>query len=85
MYFLQHQPNLNLEYFKAAAPNNGAAAFFFSTNYSVLHHVSPFFGDENFAGYPSKKAKLRTGDFSLAMAKKVEKQGIMTIILFFAC
>ena len=77
--------NLNICFRKAAAPNNGAAAFFFSTNYSVLHHVSPFFGDENFAGYPSKKAKLRNGDFSLAMAKKVEKQGIMTIILFFAC
>ena len=85
MYWQLHQSNLNIEYFKAATPDTGAAAFFFSTNYSVLHHVSPFFGDENFAGYPSKKAKLRNGDFSLAMAKKVEKQGIMTIILFFVC
>ena len=76
---------LNTYFRKAAAPNNGAAAFFFSTNYSDLHHISPFFGDKNFAGYPSKKAKLRNGDFSLAMAKKVEKQGIMTIMLFFSC
>ena len=85
MRLLPFLANLNNGCRKAAAPNNGAAAFFFSTNYSGLHHISPFFEDENFAGYPSKKAKLRNGDFALAMAKKVEKQGIMTIILFFAC
>ena len=85
MHWLPSLANLNICVRKAAAPNNGAAAFFFSTNYSDLHHISPFFGDKNFAGYPSKKAKLRNGDFSLAMAKKVEKQGIMTIMLFFSC
>ena len=85
MCLLPFLANLNIDCRKAAAPNNGAAAFFFSTNYSDLHHISPFFGDKNFAGYPSKKAKLRNGDFALAMAKKVEKQGIMTIMLFFSC
>ena len=76
---------LNTYFRKAAAPNYGAAAFFFSTYLAVLRQNIPFFVCPGFEGAASKKAKLRNGDFSLAMAKKVEKQGIMTIILFFVC
>ena len=60
MRWLPSLANLNTCFRKAAAPNNGAAAFFFSTHYSVLHHVSPFFGDENFAGYrPARRAERK--------------------------
>lgn len=36
MYWQLHQSNLNIEYFKAATPDAGAAAFFFSTNFDKM-------------------------------------------------
>ena len=75
MYFLQHQPNLNLEYFKAAAPNNGAAAFFFSTDFSVLRHIVSLFEEKPLAGNASKKALPLKGSIAAAMAKNVADGG----------
>ena len=48
--------NLNIGFRKAAAPNNGAAAFFYSTNSSVLRHIVPLFEETLLAGNASKKA-----------------------------
>lgn len=47
---------MNTYFRKAAAPNNGVAAFFFSTNSSVLRHIMPFFEGGLFAANASKKA-----------------------------
>lgn len=56
MYWQLHQSNLNIEYFKAATPDTGAAAFFFSTNFSVLRHIVSLFEEKPLAGNASKKA-----------------------------
>ena len=48
--------NLNNGCRKAAAPNNGVAAFFYSTNSSVLRHIVPLFEENLFTGNASKKA-----------------------------
>ena len=56
MCLLPFLANLNIDCRKAAAPNNGAAAFFLSTNFSVLRHIVPLFEEKPLAGNASKKA-----------------------------
>jgi len=63
--------NLNICYRKAAAPNNGAAAFFFSTYLAVLRQNIPFFVCPGFEGAASKKAMLGIGCGLPVMAKNV--------------
>ena len=48
--------NLNIGCRKAAAPNKGVAAFFRSTEFSVLRHIAPLFKNHLFAENASKKA-----------------------------
>ena len=48
--------NLNIGCRKAAAPNKGVAAFFRSTEFSVLRHIAPLFKNYLIAENASKKA-----------------------------
>lgn len=63
--------NLNIGYREAAAPNNGAAAFFFSTYLAVLRQNIPFFVCLGFEGAALKKAVLSIGRGLPVMAKNV--------------
>ena len=75
MCLLPFLANLNIDCRKAAAPNNGAAAFFFSTNFSVLRHIVPLFEEKPLAGNASKKAEPLKGSSAAAMAKNVADGG----------
>lgn len=48
--------NLNNGCRKAAAPNNGVAAFFYSTAFYAFRHTMPLFEESLFAGNTSKKS-----------------------------
>ena len=63
--------NLNNGYRKAAAPNNGAAAFFYSTVFYIFRHTMPLFAESLFVGNASKKAMLGIGCGLPVMAKNV--------------
>lgn len=71
MRLLPFLEKLNTYFRKAAAPNNGVAAFFFSTNSSVLRHIMPFFEGGLFAANASKKALQGIGHGLHVMAKNV--------------
>ena len=62
---------LNTYFRKAAAPNYGTAAFFFSTYLAVLRQNIPFFVCPGFEGAASKKAMLGIGRGLPVMAKNV--------------
>ena len=76
--------NLNNGCRKAAAPNNGVASFFFSTNSSVLCHIMPFFEESLSAGNASKKAMHVIGPGLRVMAKNVAKQRLLSFFLMIA-
>jgi|GEM_PF-6747837 len=71
MRLLLFMANLNTSFRKAAAPNNGVAAFFFSTNYNAFHYIMPFFEGGLFAANASKKAMQGIGHGLHVMAKYV--------------
>ena len=55
MYFVSVFTNQNTRWNKAAAPNNGAAALFYSTDFFVLCHTLPLFEKRAILGNASKK------------------------------
>ena len=56
MCFVSVFTNQNTRWNKAAAPNNGAAALFYSTDFFVLCHTLPLFEKRAILGNASKKA-----------------------------
>ena len=71
MHLLPFLANLNIGFRKTAAPNNGAAAFFFSTNCYAFHHIMPFFEGRLFFANASKKDMQGIGHGLHVMAKYV--------------
>ena len=65
--------NLNTGYKKVAAPSNGVAAFFFSTNLDMLRHESSLFSYVAVEEPKLKKAMRMIGYGVPSLSKNVER------------